>query len=95
MENADIRVLSVTVQPGETEKAHQHGWPSVLVFTSLPKIVDYDLAGKEQTLPLPDKIEMPLVLKLPPQAAHYVKVTDDRPLHLIRIEFKKGFPENP
>lgn len=94
-ENADIRVLSVTVEPGEMEPAHHHLWPSVLVIDSLPRISDHDRSGREVRLPLPDPIEMPLVLKLPPQAAHSVKNDGSKPLHLIRIEFKKGFPAQP
>lgn len=94
-ENDDIRILSVTVKPGETEKLHHHQWPSVLVIDSLTKLADFDKDGKEQKLPLPDKIEMPLVLKLPPQAAHSVKNLDTRTFHLTRIEFKKGFPAAP
>jgi quercetin dioxygenase-like cupin family protein len=30
-EDEYIRVLSVTVKPGEVEKAHHHSWPSVIV----------------------------------------------------------------
>lgn len=94
-ENDDIRILSVTVKPGEKEKLHHHEWPSVLVIDSLTKLADFDKDGKEQKLPLPDKIEMPLVLKLPPQAAHSVKNLDTKTFHLTRIEFKKGFPVAP
>jgi hypothetical protein len=41
---------------------------------------DYDANGREQKLPLPDRVERPLVLELPPQA-----------FHAIRVEFKQGF----
>jgi len=91
-ENDDIRVLSVTVKPGELEKVHHHQWPSVMVIDSLTKLADFDKNGKEQKLPLPDKIELPLVLRLPPQSIHAVKNLDTRTFHATRIEFKKGFP---
>ena len=91
-ENDDLRVLSVTVRPGELEKVHHHKWPSVMVIDSLTRLVDLDRDGREQKLPLPEKIELPLVLKMPPQSAHAVKNLDTRPFHAIRIEFKKGFP---
>ena len=91
-ENDEIRVLSVTVKPGEMEKVHHHRWSSVMVIDSLIKLADFDKDGKEQKLPLPDKIELPLVLKLPPQSAHAVKNLDTRTFHATRIEFKKGFP---
>lgn len=91
-ENDDIRVLSVTVQPGEMEEVHHHRWPSVMVIDSLTRLVDYDQNGHEQKLPLPDKIELPLTLKLPSQSAHAVKNLDTRAFHATRVEFKKGFP---
>lgn len=94
-ENADIRVLSVTVAPGETEPLHHHPWPSVMVIDQLTKLADHDEAGKEIKLPLPEKIELPVIAKLPPQAAHRVKNLDNKPFHAIRIEFKKGFPAVP
>ena len=94
-ENADIRVLSVTVAPGETEPLHNHPWPSVMVIDSLTKLADYDAAGKEIKLPLPAKLEFPVIAKMPPQAAHRVKNLDTKPFHAIRIEFKKGYPTAP
>jgi hypothetical protein len=48
-ESAEVRVLSVTVAPGEREVLHHHRWPSVMVIDSLSKIVDYDEAGAENT----------------------------------------------
>ena len=91
-ENQDIRVLSVSVQPGEQEALHHHRRPSVMVIDSLVKLEDYDARGKPLKLLLPDKLEVPLVLKLPPQAAHSIRNVDSRPFHAIRIEFKNGFP---
>ena len=89
-ENDAIRVLSVTVRPGEREEVHHHRWPSVMVVDALGPLKDYDANGREQELPLPDEIERPLVLELPPQAAHAVENLDAEPLHLIRVEFKQG-----
>src|SRR5207302_3546438 len=37
-ENQDIRVLSVSVQPGEQEALHHHRRPSVMVIDSLVKL---------------------------------------------------------
>ncbi len=89
-ENDALRVLSVTVQPGEREAAHHHRWPSLMVVDALGPLRDYDANGKEQKLPLPDRIERPLVLELPPQAAHAAENLDTKAFHAIRIEFKQG-----
>ena len=94
-ENADIRVLSVSVQPGEQEALHHHRRPGVMVIDSLVRLEDYDASGKSIKLPLPAKPELPLVLRLPPQAAHSIRNIDSRPFHAIRIEFKNGFPPPP
>ena len=36
LENAYVRVLSVTIPPGEREPWHTHTWPAVVVYFSLP-----------------------------------------------------------
>ena len=94
-ENDDIRVISVTVQAGETETHHHHRWPSVMVVDRLVKLADFDEAGKEIKLPFPENPELPLIVRIPPQALHSAKNIDDKPFHAIRIEFKKGFPSKP
>lgn len=90
-EDDDIRVLSVTVQPGEVEVPHHHRWPSVIVYDHPVKSENRDARGKV----LPRKAsaggrEWPPVIRVPPEAAHSVRNLDTVPLHLIRIEFKKG-----
>lgn len=45
-ETADLRVLEVTVLPGEREASHHHRWPSVMVVDSRPPYVNYDKDGK-------------------------------------------------
>ena len=88
-ENDAIRVLRVEVQPRERENAHHHRWPSVMVVDSLCKFVDYDQEGREIRLPMPEKIELPLVLRLPPQPVHAVQNVGESPCAAIRVEFKK------
>ncbi len=92
-ESDDIRVLRVNVAPGERENAHHHRWPSVMVVDSLCKFVDYDQDGKEIKFPLPEKPELPLVLRLPPQPVHSVHNVGQTPCSAIRVEFKK--PQMP
>ena len=45
----------------------------------------------EIPLPLPDKFELPLTVKMLPQPVHYVRNEDTIGFHGTRIEFKRGF----
>ncbi len=88
-----IRVLAVSVAPGETENPHHHRWPSVMVFDRTAKIRDYNGAtGEANILPPREGLPLPLTIKFPSQALHYVQNCDTRPIHATRIEFKMGFP---
>ena len=44
-EDEEIRVLSVTVQPGEKEIPHHHIWPSVIVYARPVKSENRDAKG--------------------------------------------------
>ncbi len=93
-EDSEIRVLSVTVQPGEVEVAHHHQWPSVIVFDRPTKRDNRDAKGN--LIPVKsagEKPQMPLVIRVPPEAAHSVTNLDTKVMHLIRVEFKNGFPK--
>jgi predicted metal-dependent enzyme (double-stranded beta helix superfamily) len=93
-EDDAIRVLSVSVAPGEKEPVHHHRWPSVFVIDRLVKLRDFDGEGREIPLPIPDQFEPPLTVKLPPQPLHSVRNEDTLAFHGTRIEFKRGFPAN-
>jgi predicted metal-dependent enzyme (double-stranded beta helix superfamily) len=94
-EDSEIRVLSVTVAPGETEVPHHHQWPSVIVYDRPVKSENRD--GKGNLLapkrPAGDKVDLPHVIRVPPEALHSVTNLDTAPLHLVRTEFKNGFPK--
>lgn len=94
-EDSEIPVLSVTVLPGEVEILHHHQWPSIIVYDRPVKSENRD--GKGNLLaakrPAGDKVELPRVIRVPPEALHSVSNLDTTPLHLIRIEFKNGFPK--
>jgi len=94
-EDSEIRVLSVTVAPGEVEIPHHHQWPSIIVYDRPVKSENRD--GKGNLLPgkgpAGDKVELPRVIRVPPEALHSVSNLDAKSLHLIRIEFKNGFPK--
>jgi hypothetical protein len=88
-----IRVVSVSVPAGTTEKPHHHRFPSVFVIDRMVKLRDFNGATHEEIpLPLPDKIEFPITVKFLPQPLHYVQNIDTISFHATRVEFKKGFP---
>lgn len=87
-ENDDIRVLQVSVRAGEREKTHHHKYPSVMIVHSRPSYKNYDKQGNEIP-PATVPAEMPVVARLPAQAAHAIQVFDSRPFMAIRVELKK------
>jgi hypothetical protein len=88
-ETDQIRVLEVTVAPGERENLHHHRWPSVMVVDSRPPYTNYDKDGRVTPPALQGTIEMPVTARLPAQPDHAIENTDAaRSFHAIRVEFK-------
>ena len=91
-EDDEVRVLEVTVQPGERENLHHHRWPSIMVVLARPDYRNFDADGNE--IPAsggtPASPVLPRALRLPPQRLHAIEVTADAPYGFqgIRIEFK-------
>jgi hypothetical protein len=90
-ETPELRVLEVTVLPGEREQAHHHQWPSVMVIDSRPTYINYDKDGREfkSSVQAQQAVELPLMVRLSAQAEHAIQNTGDKPFHAIRIEYKK------
>lgn len=90
-EDADVRVLSVTVPAGSEEPYHHRPWPSVLVFDTSAKIVDRCAGGQPcQNKKNYDIVPSPLIIVTPPEALHSIQNIDTRDAHLMRVEFKRG-----
>ncbi len=74
LENDKVRVLDVTVAPGEVEAVHSHRWPSVLYFMAAGEFIDRDANGKvifdSRTLKTP--LVFPLAMYKEPEAPHSV-----------------------
>jgi hypothetical protein len=88
-----IRVLSVSVAAGATEKPHHHSLPSVFVIDRMVKLRDFNgVTHEEIPLPVPKDVVFPITLKFLPQPLHYVENVDTKPFHATRVEFKRGFP---
>ena len=93
-EDADIRVLLVTVRPGEREKVHHHGRPSVMVVASRMNLADFDAKGnKLPVAPASAITSAPVVIRFPPESAHSIQNLDkSATFKAIRVEYKHGFP---
>ena len=46
-EDDSVRVLEVTVEPGERENLHHHRWPSIMVVLARPNYRNFDADGNE------------------------------------------------
>lgn len=97
-ENENLRVLEVTLRPGDTEPLHHHRWPSVFVFDSVrPPIHDYSPEGV-QLPPNRDVVKAIqawdgmgcLVVHMAPQPTGRVLNGSARVAHGIRIEMKSA-----
>jgi hypothetical protein len=97
-ENDNLRVLEVTLAPGDEEPIHHHRWPSIFVLDSIkPPVFDYSPDG-EQLPPNRDVIRAVdgwdgngcLVVHMEPQPAGRVLNGSDKTVHGIRIEMKSA-----
>ena len=91
LENERVRVLEVTVQPGERERVHGHKWPSVMYVMAEDLIRDYDRDGKLLYDSSTDtaRVKAPYTIWMPPQAPHSVENLSKTPLRLLRVELKQ------
>lgn len=91
LENERVRVLEVTVRPGEKEPLHMHRMPSVLYVMAEDNIRDYDAEGKLLYDSRRDKPpgKTPYTVWMEPQAPHWVENLSKKPLRLLRVELKK------
>jgi len=91
LENERVRVLEVTVQPGEREPVHGHKWPSVMYVMAEDLIRDYDSEGKLLYDSRTDnaRLKTPYTIWMAPQAPHSVENLSKTPLRLLRVELKQ------
>ena len=67
LENDDVRILDVSVEPGERENLHHHRWPSIMVVLSRPNYRNFDADGNDIPPSGGMSAELPRALRLPPQ----------------------------
>lgn len=90
IENERVRVLDVTVAPGELENLHAHCRSSVMYLMNEGIYKDYGPNGEliaEAAEAAPAE-QFPMTLWLDPQGAHAVHNLDPKPVRLLRVELK-------
>jgi len=91
-ENDSVRLLEVTVQPGQTEPRHWHMYPSVFAINGVQAALsDHTAAGETNRPRQYEEADwsQPQCRTMPVQAPHQVTDTDSFPVHFYRLEFKK------
>lgn len=90
LENEHVRVLEVTVRPGEKEPLHMHRMPSVMYVMAEDNIRDYDAEGKLLYDSRSDKqpAKTPYTVWMEPQAPHRVENLSRKPVRLLSVELK-------
>lgn len=89
-ENERVRVLRVTLGPGEVEPLHYHRWPSILHIQQAGEWIDRDAIGNvifdSREVP---PMTFPVTLWKGPEAPHSpVNLSDSVEVQLIRVEIK-------
>jgi hypothetical protein len=88
-EDDKVRILEVTVEPGEKENMHYHRWPSVLIVDSPAKKKEYTSDGGVTSTDRPSAdTPLPLLVRMGPTPPHAIENLDTNALHLYRIELK-------
>ena len=90
LENERVRVLEVTVQPGEREAVHAHCNPSAMYIMQAGPYRDYDAEGKilSDVSDAPPSSVYPVAVWRQPEPPHSVENLDNKPLRLLRVELK-------
>ncbi|WP_152560476.1 SMP-30/gluconolactonase/LRE family protein [Arenimonas donghaensis] len=95
LENDTVRVLSVTLAPGEVEPLHSHRWPSVLHIQSAGHFTDHDAKGQLifDSRQAPAPMKLPLTMWKGPEAPHSpTNLSEDVTIRLLRVEVKHPAP---
>lgn len=90
LENERVRVLEVTVQPGEREAVHAHCNPSAMYIMQAGPYRDYDAKGKilSDVGDAPPSSVYPVAVWRQPEPPHSIENLDTKPLRLLRVELK-------
>lgn len=84
-ENEEVRVLKLTLMPGQKEKMHHHPWKSVMICEVGIRARYHNHKGEivfEQSVPAG-------IYWLEPEGLHGVENVDNKTFYGYRIEIKK------
>jgi hypothetical protein len=95
-EDGHVRLLEVTIRPGETTPMHGNPYASVLAFNTMAvdqrEIVDTALIEYKPgqgAAPSVFHMTAPTCTTIAPEAPHTIRNNGPLPLHYYRIEFKR------
>jgi hypothetical protein len=96
LENSQVRVLDVVIEPGAREPEHTHQATSVMIIDS-PARIRYYAGGTLQfeSHARPAGAPGPRVRWMQPEGPHSVENIDQHRYHAIRVELKQHRPGNP
>ena len=96
MENEQVRVVEVIIQPDEKEPIHTHQWPSVMIVDRAARIRYYD-EDENVAYESPKRRESeaaeqspPEIEWMEPEGPHAVENIDTIPYHALRVELKNA-----
>jgi hypothetical protein len=95
LEDSHVRVLVVSIPPGQKEPVHTHRWPSVLVQERVGRQVSEEYAPDVRGRLLPrNPVTSPAIagfraLRLGPEGPHAVQNLEAYATHAIRVEIKE------
>lgn len=91
LENERVRVLEITVAPGEREPVHAHCLPSVAYVMYEGKYREYDAQGKlmSEGKESPPESQFPTTSWTEPLAPHSFENLDTKPVRSLHIELKQ------
>jgi hypothetical protein len=94
LEDSHVRVLVVTIPPGQKEPVHTHRWPSVLVQERVGRRVSEEYVTDVRGRLVPrNPVTSPAIagfraMRLGPEGPHAVQNLEAYPTHAIRVELK-------
>ena len=87
IENDQVRVLEVVIEPGTREPEHTHQSASVMIVDESARLRYY--VGSELRSESPERSEPGVRVEwLEPEGPHSVENIDERRFHAVRVELK-------
>lgn len=90
LENQRVRVLAITIAPGQREPEHTHRWPSVMVVVQPARIRYYERGI--QTYQSPASVaspQEPKAIWMDAEGPHSVENIDTVPYYALRTELRE------